>query len=56
MNTSIVRKEILPSLALFGALIAATLAIDALLHALGLVWIGRYLGIPGTLLILSSFA
>jgi len=56
MNTSILRKEILPSLALFGALIAATLVIDALLHALGLVWIGRYLGIPGTLLILSSFA
>ena len=31
------------------------MVIDALLHPLGLVWIGRYLGIPGTILILSSF-
>jgi hypothetical protein len=36
------------------ALAAATLAVDALLHAFDLVWIGRYLGIPGTLLILVS--
>lgn len=36
------------------ALAAATLAIDALLHAFDLVWIGRYLGIPGVALILAS--
>jgi hypothetical protein len=55
MNISIFRKEILPFLALFGSLIAATVLVDALLHALDLVWVGRYLGIPGTLLILFSF-
>jgi hypothetical protein len=36
------------------ALIAAALFIDAILHWLDAVWIGRYLGIPGTLLILGS--
>jgi hypothetical protein len=55
MNISIFRKEILPFLALFGSLILATVLVDAILHALDLVWIGRYLGIPGTLLILLSF-
>jgi uncharacterized membrane protein len=42
--------------ALFGSLIVATVVIDALLHLYGLVWVGRYLGIPGTLLILASMA
>lgn len=35
---------------------AATLAIDVALHLLGAVWVGRYLGIPGVLLIVGSFA
>ncbi|MBP9087654.1 MAG: hypothetical protein KBG15_16145 [Kofleriaceae bacterium] len=39
----------------FTALVAATLAIDVGLHLLGVVWIGRYLGIPGVLLIVGSF-
>jgi hypothetical protein len=55
METSLVRKEVLPFLLMFGALIAATVIIDSLLHQLDLVWVGRYLGIPGTILILSSF-
>jgi hypothetical protein len=38
---------------LFG-LAATTLAVDALLHVFNLVWIGRYLGIPGVILILVS--
>ena len=38
------------------ALAAATLAVDALLHYADLVWIGRYLGIPGVLLIVVSLA
>jgi hypothetical protein len=46
---------VLPLFALFGGLILAALIIDWLLHQLDLVWIGRWLGIPGTLLILSSF-
>ena len=36
------------------ALASVTLLIDAALHLAGLVWIGRYLGIPGTILILAS--
>jgi hypothetical protein len=55
MDTSLVRKEVLPFLLMFGSLIGATVVIDALLHRFDLVWIGRYLGIPGTILILSSF-
>lgn len=49
-------RELLPALFAFVLLALATLAIDALLHALGLLWIGRWLGIPGTLLILASTA
>ncbi len=55
MNQSIVRKELLPLLGLFGSLIVATALADVLLHAFGLYWIGRWLGIPGTILILLSF-
>jgi len=55
METSLVRKEVVPFALLLGSLFGATLLIDALLHQFDLVWIGRYLGIPGTLLILSSF-
>lgn len=55
MNRSIIRKEVIPFLAMFGSLIVATAITDALLHAFGLYWIGRWLGIPGTILILLSF-
>ncbi|WP_275096359.1 hypothetical protein [Sedimenticola hydrogenitrophicus] len=55
MQRSLVRKEVLPFLLMFGSLILATIIADALLHLFGLAWIGRWLGIPGTLLILSSF-
>ncbi|NEX22558.1 hypothetical protein G3480_19990 [Thiorhodococcus mannitoliphagus] len=54
MKSSILRKEILPFAAMFGLLLVAAVITDALLHLLGLVWIGRFLGIPGTLLILLS--
>ena len=36
------------------ALVGIALLLDALLHVLNAVWIGRYLGIPGTLLIIGS--
>lgn len=49
-------REVLPHFLAFAALVAATLAIDVALHLLGAVWVGRYLGIPGVLLIVSSFA
>ena len=55
MERSLISKEVVPFLLMFGALILATIVSDALLHHLDLVWIGRYLGIPGTLLILLSF-
>ncbi|MBF0471813.1 MAG: hypothetical protein HQL48_10615 [Gammaproteobacteria bacterium] len=55
MDSSLIRKEVLPFLLSFAALIVATIAIDALLHTYGLVWVGRYLGILGTLLIMLSF-
>ncbi|WP_295440639.1 hypothetical protein [uncultured Thiodictyon sp.] len=55
MNRSIISAEVLPFLGRFGALVLATLIVDVFLHLLGLAWVGRYLGIPGTLLILLSF-
>lgn len=55
MKRSIISAEVLPFLARFGALVLATLIVDVFLHLLGLAWVGRYLGIPGTLLILLSF-
>jgi len=54
MERSLISKEVIPFLLMFGTLILATIVSDALLHYFDLVWIGRYLGIPGTLLILLS--
>ena len=47
-------REVLPFLASFAALAAAALALDGLLHLFDLLWVGRWLGIPGTLLIIGS--
>ena len=55
MKAQLMLREVLPfalSLALLGAL---ALLLDALLHIYDAVWIGRYLGIVGTLLIICSF-
>jgi hypothetical protein len=49
-------REVLPFLASFAALSLGALAIDGLLHLLNLLWVGRWLGIPGTLLIIGSTA
>ncbi|MBI4939007.1 MAG: hypothetical protein HY846_12485 [Nitrosomonadales bacterium] len=54
MGTSLWRQHILPFTLLVGLLAAVTLAGDYFLHRLNLVWVGRYLGIPGTLLIIAS--
>lgn len=51
---SLWREHVLPFALLLGLLAAATLAGDYLLHRLDLVWVGRYLGIPGTLLMIGS--
>lgn len=54
MTTSLWRQHILPFTFLLGILAVAALAGDFFLHRLDLVWVGRYLGIPGTLLIIFS--
>lgn len=56
MKPRLIRREVLPFLLSMAALVMAALLIDAILHAGNAVWIGRYLGIPGTLLILGSAA
>ena len=54
MENNLWRKHILPFLFWVGLLATATLAGDYFLHRFNLVWIGRYLGIPGTVLIIGS--
>jgi hypothetical protein len=54
MNHSLWQRHVLPFTLLLGLLAAATLAGDYVLHQFNLVWVGRYLGIPGTLLVVVS--
>jgi hypothetical protein len=54
MKTSLWRDHVLPFALLLGLLAGTTLAGDFLLHRLNLVWVGRYLGIAGTLMIIGS--
>ena len=54
MKSSLWREHVLPFTLLLGLLAATTLAGDYVLHRMNLVWVGRYLGIPGTLLIIGS--
>ena len=56
MQARLFRREVLPFLVGISALVGVALLLDALLHVLNAVWIGRYLGIPGTLLIIASTA
>lgn len=55
MQARLIRHEVMPFLLSLVMLAAAALLVDALLHAFNAVWVGRYLGIPGTLLIVGSF-
>ncbi|MCR4330467.1 MAG: hypothetical protein NUV49_01140 [Patescibacteria group bacterium] len=55
MKSSLIFKEVFPFLVKLGTLILATILTDALLHRFELVWIGRWLGVPGTVFILLSF-
>ncbi len=55
MKRSLIREHILPFFMLLSLLGVATLAGDYILHRFNMVWIGRYMGIPGTLLIIASF-
>jgi hypothetical protein len=56
MDRSLWKQQILPFTVLLALLAGAALLGDFLLHRFGLVWVGRYLGIPGTLLIIGSLA
>jgi hypothetical protein len=55
MKARLFSREVLPFYLSLLALAAAALLLDALLHIFNVVWVGRYLGIPGTLLIIGSF-
>jgi hypothetical protein len=52
---SLFRKEVIPVFIIFTLLIIATILADLILHLFELVWIGRYLGILGTIIIILSF-
>ncbi len=54
MTGSLFNREVLPFALALAALAAAALLLDLGLHLADAVWIGRYLGIPGTALILLS--
>lgn len=56
LQARLFRREVLPFVAAFAALGALALALDGLLHWLDMLWVGRWLGIPGTLLIIGSAA
>lgn len=55
MHPKLFTREVLPFALALLAFVALTLVLDAVLHLLNIVWVGRYLGIVGTLLILGSF-
>ena len=56
LKARLFRREVLPFVASFALLAVLALALDGLLHVLDLLWVGRWLGIPGTLLIIGSTA
>ena len=51
---SLLRREVLPFLGQFTLLVLVALMTDSVLHNMGWIWIGRWLGIPGTLIIVLS--
>ncbi len=55
LRAQLLSREVVPFFMSLVALALTALVCDALLHVLDLVWIGRYLGIVGTLLICGSF-
>lgn len=55
IRATLLSREVLPFYSSLAALAISALLLDALLHLADLVWIGRYVGILGTLLIIFSF-
>ncbi len=56
MHRTLLVRQVLPSLFWYALLIGSALGADFLLHRVGLYWVGRYLGILGTALLVASFA
>lgn len=56
MHESLLVRRALPLALSYILLIGAAIALDYLFHILHLVWVGRYLGISGTVLLLLSFS
>jgi hypothetical protein len=56
MPAKLIQREVVPFVAYVTLLVAATILADATLHLLDIAWVGRWLGIPGTLMILGSMA
>ncbi len=52
---SYLARRVVPSVVWYALLVAAALAADFGLHRLRLFWVGRYLGIAGSILILLGF-
>jgi len=55
MKKSVIVKDILPFIGWFVLLIFSVAGLDYLLHQLNLVWIGKYFGILGILILAVSF-
>jgi hypothetical protein len=55
LKNSIIKKEFLPFLLIFSSLIFLTIIADFLLHQKKIIWVGRYWGYIGTILIVLSF-
>ncbi len=55
MHRSLLARQVAPAALLLVSLLAGAIAVDAMLHALGLRWIGLYLGPIGTGMLAVSF-
>jgi hypothetical protein len=52
---TLLNRDVAPFFLALLAMVFAALLVDAVLHAVNVAWLGRYLGIPGVLLIIGSF-
>ncbi|MBU3914648.1 hypothetical protein KKA14_03860 [bacterium] len=55
MKRSVILKDVLPFICWFALLIFSVASMDYLSHQLKLEWIGKFLGIPGILILVISF-
>jgi hypothetical protein len=55
MKFTLLTRDVVPFFLAVLALVVAAVQVDALLHLVNAVWVGRYFGIPGVLLIVGSF-